>query len=113
MKIRRGDYKLFKFQRKNKKKEIITDLPNKMYFTVKENEYKEKALFQKTLENGITYTTNDNYYHIEILPEDTDNLAYGNYKYDIEIIYDSTKRKTLIVDELEITEEITHKNNEG
>lgn len=109
--ITRGDYKLFKFQRKNKNKEVITDLPNKMYFTVKDSSYKKQVLFQKTLTNGITYTQ-DNYYHIEILPEDTNNLDYGDYKYDIEIIYDDNKPKTIKKDIFTIDDEVTHKENE-
>lgn len=112
MEITRGDYKVFRFQRKNKNKEVITELPDKMYFTIKKSCCKKEALIQKTLEKGITYSEEDNFYRIEMLPEDTCDLGFGDYKYDIEIIYDQNKPKTLKVGKISIKEEVTHKENE-
>ena len=112
MQIRRGNYKLFKFQRKNENREVITDLPDKMWFTVKDNANKKEFIFQKKLNDGITYTQEDNYYHIEIKQDDTEKLAYGNYEYDIKIKYGEDKPKTLIVGNFEITKVVTHKENE-
>ncbi len=112
MEILRGNYKIFKFQRKTKSRETIKELPDKMYFTVKESTYKKDAIFQKKLNEGITYSEDDNYYRVEILQDDTENMAYGTYEYDIKIIYDGNKPKTLIVGTLEICEVVTHKANE-
>ena len=113
MEIRRGNYKIFKFQRTSKATgQVITDTPEKMYFTVKDNAYKKDFLFQKTLKNGITYDQETNYYQIEILQNDTENLAFGTYEYDIKIINDKDKPKTLKVGTLEITDVVTHKVNE-
>lgn len=108
--ITRGDYKRFKFQRKNRQKEVITEMPEKMYFTVKQNENEKNVLFRKTLENGITKDA-ENYYHIEILPSDTDELEFGKYIYDIEIKNDN-KPKTIKIGEFNVTLEVTHKENE-
>ena len=37
MKMRRGDTKFYKFQRKDKNGEVITEKAEKVYFTVKKN----------------------------------------------------------------------------
>ena len=109
----RGDTKKIKiFRTKDKEgKEIIKEKVDNLFFTVKENDVTKEMLFQKKLsDNTITYT-DDGYYHIVIKPEDTDNLAYGTYFFDIErIIGDDVK--TYVVGELEITSEITHHENE-
>lgn len=112
MKIRRGNYKIIKFQRKNKNGEVITDLPDKMYFSVKNNFDEKDTLFQKKLNDGITYDEETNYYFVELKQDDTEGLDYGTYDYDIKIIYGTDKPKTLIVDKLEITEVVTRKDNE-
>lgn len=111
MEFYRGDNFKFKFQRKNRNNEVITTLPRKLYFTVKENHYKTEFLIQKTLENGII-KDEDNYYHVEILPEDTNNLKYKEYVYDIEVITD-TYKKTIASGTLLLKEETTFVENEG
>ena len=111
MKMRRGDTKKFKFQRKTKNNEVITIKPEKMYITFKYKDEKE-ALFQKTFENGIIYNETTNYYHITINPEDTDKLPFTTLKYDVEIINSAGEVKTIKVDELKLLEEVTFKNNE-
>ena len=55
MQIIRGDNDIFKFQRKDQDGNVITQKPDKMYLTVKESIYQEKALIQKTLEDGIRF----------------------------------------------------------
>ena len=111
MKMRRGDTKKFKFQRKAKDGNVITAKPEKMYITFKYKDEKE-ALFQKTFEKGITYNETTNFYHITINPEDTDKLPFTTLKYDIEVINSANEVKTIKVDELELLEEVTFKNNE-
>lgn len=109
MKITRGDYKTFTFQRKNKNGEVIMEEPQKMYLTIKNNSYEGKALIQKTLDDGIEFE--NGVYRVIFLPEDTDNLSFGDYIYDIEII-NNGKPKTIKVDEFVIDKEVTHKENE-
>lgn len=109
MKITRGDYKSFRFERKNKNKEVIMEEPQKMYLTIKNNCYEKKAIIQKTLDNGIEFE--DGVYRVIFLPEDTENMAFGEYVYDIEVINDD-KPKTIKIDKFIVTEEVTHKENE-
>ena len=109
MRVIRGDNETFKFQRKDQDGNIITQKPDKMYLTVKENIYQEKALIQKTLENGIRFE-NETYY-VDFVPEDTDDLSFGTYVYDIEVINENIK-KTIEKGEFIIDGEVTHKENE-
>lgn len=112
--ITRGDHKSYKFLRKTKDGEIITEKPQKMYFTVKKSFYQSEFLFQKRLDEGITYTEQDYYYHFEIKPEDTDGLNFGDdYVFDIEIIEQNGKKKTIAKGKIKITEEVTFAENEG
>lgn len=108
--ITRGDTKVLKFQRKNEDGVIETEA-KELYFTVKENSNKQNYLFQKTLDNGITFNTEDFYYRITINPSDTDNLYYGIYQYDIEVKEDNYV-KTIDLGEFVIKEEVTFAGNE-
>ncbi len=113
MEITRGDNKPFKFKRTRKDGSVITELPKKMYITFKKNAGTNVALFQKTLEDGsIKYSEEDNYYRFEILPKDTENLGYITCYFDIEIITNDDKTRTIYKGELEIAKEYTHKENE-
>lgn len=108
----RGDTFEFKFQRKTKDKQVITEKPDKMYFTVKNNDTENDYIFQKSLgDNTISYDEETYYYYVTIDPEDTNNLDYGTYYYDIEIITNN-KVKTISIGTLSITSEITFSSNE-
>lgn len=109
MQMRRGDTKKFKFQRKDKNKNIIMSMPDKMYITFKYGD-EQKALFQKTLDD-IIFNETTGYYHVTINPEDTNALPFGTLKYDIEIIV-AGNVKTIYVDKLELLEEVTFASNE-
>ena len=109
MKIIRGDSKTFTFQRKDKNKNVITEKPDKMYLTIKQNEYEKQPLIQKTFDNGIRFE--DDTYYVEFKPEDTNNLNFGEYVYDIEIINGDIV-KTIKKDTFIIDSEVTHKENE-
>ena len=114
MEITRGDYKPFKFKRTRKSDgSVITDLPKEIYATFKINSHIEESLFQKKLsDNSITYSKEDNYYRFALLPEDTNNLSYDTYYFDIEVLIEDNKPRTILKDVLEVTEEYTHKVNE-
>ena len=109
MRIIRGDSKTFTFQRKDKNKNVITEKPDKMYLTIKQNEYEKQPLIQKTFDNGIRFE--DDTYYVEFKPEDTNNLNFGEYVYDIEIINGDIV-KTIKKDTFIIDSEVTHKENE-
>lgn len=86
LKFTRGDTFSFKFQRKDKDGEIIETISEKMWFTVKKNYNSTDTLIQKTLLNDIVFDDETKYYHVTIQSEDTRELNYGDYVYDIQIM---------------------------
>ena len=103
----RGDTQSFELEITENNESVTVD---SIYFTVKNDTHTDEVLFQKKLNDGITLT--DNIYNIIIDPSDTDELDYGRYAYDIEIIKNSIK-KTIAVGILDIKEEVTFVNNEA
>ena len=82
-----------------------------IYFTVKRNSQETEYLFQKTLKKGEIYKLGPGDYQLKIEPEDTENLALGNYKFDIQIRFKDLLKETFVGD-LILKEEITLKENE-
>lgn len=110
MRIIRGDYDEKYFVRKDAQGNVITSIPEKIYFTVKSDVYSKDVLIQKRLHDGIT--VNENYvYAIEFNASDTDDLQFGEYVYDIEI-KNGDKPKTIQKGTLEITSEVTTAKDE-
>lgn len=110
LEMTRGDTFRFKFQRKTENEEIIYEKVDKMYFTVKKNRETKKSLIQKRLNHGITYDSETGYYHVVINPEDTDNLSYGKYYFDVEITKNNIV-KTILLGTLQINKEVTFSCN--
>lgn len=110
MQITRGDYDVIPFIRMDENDNVIKDIPEKVYFTVKKDANDKDALLQKTLGDGITIDENFNY-NIEFTPDDTNNLSFGLYVYDI-CIKNGDKPSTIHKGYFEVTYEVTHKNNE-
>ena len=108
MDLIRGDTAKYKFRRYNSEGNVIGTKADAIYFTVKTNGYSNKILLQKTL-SDIEFD-DEFYYHITINSEDTDNLEYGTYMYDVEVIQDGNKTTT--VGEFIINEEITFASDE-
>jgi len=102
---------IYKFQRKYDDGTVITTQPKKMWITFKKSCSCDECLFQKTLENGITF--DGEYYKFQIMPDDTCHLAYGTYGFDIAILNEKDEKKTLLNNgELEIVKHYTKKCNE-
>lgn len=102
---------IYKFQRKYDDGTVITTQPNKMWITFKRSCSCDECLFQKTLEDGITFE--DGYYKFQLVSDDTCHLAYGTYGFDIAIINEAGEKKTLLNNgELEIVKHYTKKCNE-
>lgn len=60
----------------------------KALFTCKKNLDDSDGVFQKKLEDGISFRKqeqNKMYYVVRIAPEDTKNIEAGNYFYDMQI----------------------------
>lgn len=105
--------KIYKFQRKNVDGEVIKTLPQKMWITFKKASDVDEHIFQKTLEDGITYNEEDNYYRFQIQSEDTADLPYKTYGFDIAILNELGEKKTLLEDgQLVIKDHYTAKVNE-
>lgn len=108
LEIIRGDSNKFSFTRKDNEGSTIQQKANKMYFTVKESWTSQDYLLQKTIED---MTFSEGKYEFTIEPEETDNLEYGTYVYDLEVIQDSHKQ-TISRGKFKITEEATFATNE-
>ena len=54
------------------------------FFSVKKNYDDAEYVFQKTLNDGISKIS-DNQYDVRIAPEDTADLDAGNYYYDFQV----------------------------
>lgn len=106
----RGDTQFLQFQIKDANGDLIelTD-EDVVYFTVKQNPNSKKILIQKKYPDDISYS--DGYFYFVINSEDTSNLAYGQYQYDIEIKSGEYVR-TLGMGTIELTEEITFRSDE-
>lgn len=106
----RGDTQYIKFQLKDGNGENLrlTNSEN-LYFTVKENQNSKKILIQKIFPLEIKYS--DGYYVFEITSEDTSDLAYNTYQYDIEL-KSGNYVKTLGFGTITLTDEITFRRDE-
>ena len=110
----RGDTKpLLKFKLKDKEgNDIELSDTDKLYFTVKKDAYSTDIVIQKTRGNGIT-KTDDGYIHVRLESDDTAELDYGTYGYDITIKTTSGIVKTLTIGTITLTEEYTFKGDES
>ena len=107
----RGDTKIVGFNAFSLS-ENVGGLLDEIYVTFKRNCYQRNYLFQKRLSNGSVIFDEDlQQYRFVILPEDTTNLSYGTYVFDIEVIYEGAT-KTAMVGELELKPEVTFACNE-
>ena len=109
MKQIRGDTKRYYFQRLNADGDPITERPDKLYFTVKKKTTDKVVLIQKTLDD--MQVDDDGTYHFTIEPEDTDELKYMNYVFDIEVITDGVKT-TIAKGGFTIEDEVTFAEDE-
>lgn len=110
----RGDYRGIKFELCNKNtdnsiEEIIFD---DIFITFKKYTSSKNMLFQKRLSNGDITKDEDGYYHFGIFPEDTEKLEYGQYYFDIEVYKENPIIKQTFLGILELTPEVTFKENE-
>ena len=109
MQIVRGDDKTFLIERYDADVKLITDKPEKLVVTCKSNAYTKEIIFQKKLSNN-DIEFKDGVYSFEIKGFDTEKLSYGTYYLDI-VVYENGKKRTVHIDELEVTK---HYNfNEG
>lgn len=90
---------------------IYTDDFDEIYFTVKEFFEDEEYLFQKRLTSGTITKDETSTYHIPIEPEDTNDLEFGEYMFDIELVTGNSIKQTT-TGRLILTYESTYASNE-
>lgn len=83
-----------------------------IYFTVKENAKDREYKFQKRMSDDDIVWVDSGTYQFTIMPDDTNNLKFGEYDCDIEIVRSGTLKKTFL-GKLIIGREVTHAYNEG
>ena len=84
-----------------------------IWFTVKRNATDRNPLIQKKLSDDTIYETEKaGTFEFVIEPEDTNSMAFGAYKFDIELFRDGSLKRTF-TGVLTLTEEVTHYYNEG
>ena len=109
--ITRGDTHSYKFQRLDGEGQPIEERAPSVYFTVKDSNNEEEIIFQKTIED-MRYDE-EFFYHFTIYPEDTNDMYYGSYDYDIEVKYtDGNYVRTIAKGKFIVEEETTWKANE-
>lgn len=105
----RNDSLTLKFQRVDANGTVITDEADKVFFTVKQNNITNTVVFQKTKDD---MEFNEGTYRFTILPDDTVDLPYGTYVYDLEIVNGDDYKKTISIGEFVIMDEVTFATNE-
>ena len=89
---------------------------SEIYFTVKKTARDRAFLFQKRLSTGGILKLGLGDYQVKIEPSDTDNLSYGNYLFDIQLVWNDEQGdqqlKETFVGDFVVEEEITFSNNE-
>ena len=107
----RGDIRNVRFQI-NDGSQVYTDF-DEIYFTVKKDYKKEDYLIQKKLSaKSITLDKESGFFSFRLEPEDTNELNYGTYVFDIEINKGDVIKQTSL-GQLIITEEVTFSANEN
>ena len=109
--MHRGDKVDKKFRVINKVTKEPMDIAfDDIFITFKMVYLSETVTFQKRMSNG-DIVFHDGYYHFSIMPEDTDNLPFGKYDYDIEVVRNGQIKQTR-AGKLYITNEVTYASNE-
>ena len=109
MEMTRGDTARYKFRRLDDEGNPITEVPDNVYFTVKEDYFNLDPVLQKTI-NDMSFDENY-YFHFTINPEDTENLMTRNYVYDIQVNQGNYKQ-TIAKGVFKLTKEVTYVSNE-
>lgn len=94
-------------------KEIVLSENDNIYFTIKPME-ENIALVKKSIGKGI-YLGEDNFYHIPMLPEDTQELEPDTYRYDIELNLnlETLFVRTIVEGTIDLTQDVTEKEDRG
>ena len=108
----RGDLYPVRFQIYETETELTSIDFTQIYMTCKRNNKERTPLFQKSLSAGSIEKIADGDYMFYIEPEDTNNLQFGEYTFDIELINDDPRIKQTMTGTLRLAEETTWAENE-
>ena len=109
----RGDLFVFPFAVFLDNEQVTAEM-DEIWFTVKKHYYDEEALFQHRLTDGGIMSDGEGTYTVTIAPEDTEELAFGQYDFDIQVEKSGTLSiKRTFYGTLNLGPEVTHKGNEG
>lgn len=111
--IYQGNDKAFIFTRRDLNGNIITTVPQGIWFTVKSNFANKSFVFQKTLNNGITQNS-DGSWTVLINAEDTAEIVPGKYFCDVKIRDEQGREITIVKPQIFAVEDVaTMLINEG
>lgn len=111
--IYQGNDKIFRFFRKDYNGNIITSVPQALWFSVKDRYETERVLFQKNIGLGIDQNE-DGSWNIKIEPYDTAELKPGKYVCDVKIQDEAGNLFTIVKpQEFLIREVVTRVGNQG
>ena len=108
----RGDILTKTFTLREADGSVYADYPQEIYFTVKNAATDKEYRFQKRLTDGGILWIDDGQFEFTIRPEDTNDLSFSKYAFDIEIVNLPRIKKSFVGD-LYIEKEVTHACNEG
>ena len=108
----RGDIVSRSFTIKQKDGTVYTDTPDEIYFTVKDSANYKEYRFQKRLTDGGIVNIEPGKDQFSIMPEDTNDLSFSTYDFDIEIVKAPGLKRTFF-GKFILEKEVTHAYNEG
>ena len=107
----RGDIRLVRFLI-NDPNETATDIDfTEIYFTVKKSTRDRLYQFQKKLSTGGIVKLALGDYEVKIEPNDTSKMKYGDYVFDVQLMYEDQLKETFVGDFV-LKEEVTFNENE-
>ena len=107
----RGDIRLVHFL-VNDPNGTATDIDfTEVYFTVKKTSKDRLYQFQKKLSTGGIKKLDLGDYQVKIEPKDTNKMSYGEFKFDVQLVYEDELKETFVGDFI-LTDEITYDENE-
>ena len=107
----RGDIRLIRFLVNDSDRTTTAVDFTEIYFTVKKTTKDRLYMFQKKLSTGGIVKLGSGDYEVKIASADTENMSYGDYKFDIELVYEDQLKDTFVGDFI-LTEEVTFNENE-
>lgn len=107
----RGDMLTKSFAVKTTGGTAFTDPFDNIYFTVKKHADNTEYLLQKRLSDGGIESVGSGVYQFTIEPGDTDQMGFGDYDFDIELVINGILKKTF-TGKFTLMKEVTHLCNE-